>query len=148
VADINHVVLVGRLTRDAEIKYTNTGTAISRFSIAINRRRKINDQWTEEANFFDIVLWAKQAESLTPYLVKGKQIGIQGELRQNRWEQEGQSRSRVEIHASNIQLLGGRSGGQGTSSAPVGDTIPSKDEYSSAREAAPPDDKFDDDIPF
>ncbi len=56
MADINHVVLVGRLTRDAEIKYTNTGTAISKFSIAINRRRKINDQWTEEVNFFDIVL--------------------------------------------------------------------------------------------
>lgn len=148
MADINHVVLVGRLTRDAEIKYTNTGTAISRFSIAINRRRKINDQWTEEANFFDIVLWAKQAESLTPYLVKGKQIGIQGELRQNRWEQDGQPRSRVEIHASNIQLLGGgRPGGQSTS-APMSDTKPSGDESSSGRDAAPPDDRFDDDIPF
>jgi len=147
VADINHVVLVGRLTRDAEIKYTNTGTAISKFSIAINRRRKINDQWTEEVNFFDIVLWGRQAESLTPYLVKGKQIGVQGELRQNRWEQDGQARSRVEISASNIQLLGGRPGAQSTP-APVSDTKSSEDEHGGGRDATPPDDKFDDDIPF
>jgi single-strand DNA-binding protein len=147
VADINQVVLVGRLTRDAEIKYTNTGTAICKFSIAINRRRKTNDQWTDEANFFDIVLWGRQAESLTPYLVKGKQIGVQGELRQNRWEQDGQSRSRVEINASNIQLLGGRPAGQG-GPGPVSDTRQSTDEYGTASDAVPPDDGFDDDIPF
>ncbi len=147
MADINHVVLVGRLTRDAEIKYTNTGTAISKFSIAINRRRKINDQWTEEVNFFDIVLWGRQAESLTPYLVKGKQIGVQGELRQNRWEQDGQARSRVEISALNIQLLGGRPGAQSTP-APVSDTKSSEDEHGGGRDATPPDDGFDDDIPF
>ena len=143
MADINHVVLVGRLTRDAEIKYTNTGTAISRFSVAINRRRRINDQWTDEANFFDVVLWGRQAESLTPYLVKGKQVGIQGELRQNRWEQDGQPRSRVEINASNIQLLGGRPSGQG---APTPANERSEDEYDVGRDQA--DDGFDDDIPF
>jgi single-strand DNA-binding protein len=146
VADINHVVLVGRLTRDAEIKYTSTGTAISKFSIAINRRRKINDQWTDEANFFDVVVWGRQAESLTPYLLKGKQIGVQGELRQNRWEQDGQPRSRVEVNASNIQLLGGRPAAQ-SAAAPMSDAMASGDEFESG-DTEVPDDRFNDDIPF
>ncbi len=113
MADINHVVLVGRLTRNAELKYTNSGAAVSKFSIAINQRRKKDDQWVDESHFFDIVLWGKTAESLNQYLVKGKQVGIEGQLRQDRWEQEGQSRSRVEIFATNVMLLGGGQGGGG-----------------------------------
>ena len=64
----------------------------------------------EEAHYFDIVLWGKQGEALNQYLIKGKQVAIEGELRQNRWEQDGQSRSKVEIVANNIQLLGSGSG--------------------------------------
>lgn len=110
MADINHVVLVGRLTRDAELKYTQGGAAICRFSIACNRRRKNGEQWEDEANFFDIVLWGRQGEVLNQYLVKGKQIAVDGELRQNRWEQDGQNRSKVEIIANNVQLLGSSQG--------------------------------------
>ena len=102
MADINQVVLVGRLTRDAELKYTNTGTAVCKLSLAVNRRRKSNDEWINEASFFDVVIWGKMGESLSQYLVKGKQIGVVGELRQNKWEQDGQPRSRVEIVANNI----------------------------------------------
>jgi single-strand DNA-binding protein len=111
MADINHVVLVGRLTRDAELKYTANGQAVCKFSVAVNRRRKNGDQWVDEANFFDVVLWGRQGESLNQYLMKGKVVGVDGELRQDRWEQEGQNRSRVEIVAANIQLLGGGPGG-------------------------------------
>ncbi len=142
MADINHVVLVGRLTRDAELKYTNNGTAVSRLSIAVNQRRKVNDQWVDEANFFNVVLWGKIAESLDPYLKKGKQIGIEGRLQQNRWEQEGQTRSRVEIIASNIQLLGGRG------SQPISDSssnIPAEPFPESTDQI---EDDFEDDIPF
>ncbi len=140
MADINHVVLVGRLTRDAELKYTNNGTPVSRLSIAINQRRKRNDQWVDEASFFNIVVWGKIAEALNPYLKKGKQIGVEGQLRQSRWEQEGQQRSRVEIVASNIQLLGGR-------------TSQTIQESSVPAEPFPEDtmgieDDFEDDIPF
>lgn len=113
MADINHVVLVGRLTRDAELKYIPSGQALSKFSIALNRKRKNGDQWVDEANFFDIVLWGRQAEAINQYLVKGKQVAIDGELRQERWEQEGQSRSKVEIVASNVMLLGNSSGNSG-----------------------------------
>lgn len=115
MADVNHVVLVGRLTRDAELRYTPSGIAVCNFAVAVNRRRKNGDEWSEEVSFFDIVLWGRQGEALNQYLVKGKQVAIDGELRQNRWEQDGQSRSRIEIIANNLQLLGGSSGGQGAS---------------------------------
>jgi len=113
VADVNHVILIGRLTRDAELKYTSGGMAVCKFAIAVNKRRKQGEQWVEEANFFDIVLWGRSGESLNQYLVKGKQVAVEGELHQNRWEQDGQARSKIEIMANNVQLLGGTGSGQG-----------------------------------
>jgi len=110
--EINHVTLIGRLTRDAELKYTSSGQAVCKFSIAVNRRKKNGDQWEDEANFFDIVVWGKQAESLSPYLLKSKMVGVDGELRQDRWQQDGQNRSKVEIIANYVQLLGGNNGSQ------------------------------------
>ncbi len=147
MGDINHVVLVGRLTRNAELKYTNNGSAVSKFSIAVNQRRKKDDQWTDEVHFFDIVLWGKTAESLNTYLVKGKQIGVEGQLRQDRWEQDGQSRSKVEIFATNIMLLGGaRQGGQvPEGQGSTGVTEGSKD---FPEEKPSGGDNFHDDIPF
>ncbi len=113
MADVNRVILIGRLTRDAELKYTSGGMAVCKFSLAVNRRRKNGDQWVEEANFFDIVLWGRTGEAINQYLIKGKQVAVEGELHQNRWEQDGQSRSKVEIMAANVQLLGGGSGASG-----------------------------------
>jgi single-strand DNA-binding protein len=141
MADINQVVLIGRLTRDAELKFTSSGQAVCKFSIAVNRRRKQGDQWVDEANFFDIVLWGKQGETLSQYLQKGKQVGINGELRQDRWEQDGQNRSRIEVVANNLQLLGGGSGtaGGGSSFGNRQDTTAPADTGS---------DNFTDDIPF
>lgn len=107
MTDTNIVVQVGRLTRDAELKYSNGGMAICRFSIAVNRRKKNGDAWEDEASFFDIVYFGKGGESINQYLVKGKQVCVEGELHQNRWEQDGQVRSKVEIYAENVQLLGG-----------------------------------------
>jgi len=106
-ADINSVTIVGRLTRDAELKYTNSGSAVTSMGLAVNRSRKDGEQWVEEANFFDVSLWGRRGESLQQYLQKGTRIAVTGELRQERWEQDGQKRSRVVIHANNIQLLGG-----------------------------------------
>lgn len=103
--DINVVVLVGRLTRDCELKATAGGTSVCRFSVAVNRRKKTGENWTDEVNYFDVVLWGKSADSLRSYLTKGRQVSIEGELRQNRWEQDGQARSKVEIYANNVQLL-------------------------------------------
>ena len=150
MADINHVVLIGRLTRDAELKYTSSGQAVCKFSIAVNRAKKSGDQWEEEANFFDVVLWGKRGEALNQYLLKGKTVGIDGELRQDRWQQDGQNRSRIEIVANNIQLLGGNHGRQeGQGAAYSNNRNENADGGNTAYgNASPQDDNFTDDIPF
>jgi single-strand DNA-binding protein len=110
MADINHWTGIGRLTRDAELKYTNAGAAVSKFAIACNRRARTDGAGNkvEETDFFDVTLWGKQAEGLQQYLIKAKQIAIEGRLQQDRWtDDQGQSHSRVGIIAENIQLLGG-----------------------------------------
>jgi single-strand DNA-binding protein len=133
MADVNHVILIGRLTRDSEVKFTANGQAVAKFSIAVNRRKKNGDQWEDEANFFDVVLWGKQAESIHPYLVKSKMVCVDGELRQDRWQHEGQNRSKVEVVASYVQLLGGQQQNQSEQ--------PAQNESGSA-------DNFSNDIPF
>jgi single-strand DNA-binding protein len=167
MADLNHVVLLGRLTRDAELKYTAGGQAVCKFSIAVNRRRKNGDQWEDEANFFDVVVWGRQGESLNQYLIKGKMVGVDGELRQDRWQQDGQNRSKVEIVANYLQLLGGsgsggNSGGSGSSSGGSGSGAGNSFGNGSGNSGggqnwqAPspsggdegPNDSFADDIPF
>jgi len=151
MADINNVVLVGRLTRDAELKYTAGGQAVCKFSVAVNRRKKNGDQWEDEANYFDVVLWGRQGESLNQYLVKGKSVGVQGELRQDRWQQDGQNRSKVEIVANNIQLLGGSGGnGHGGDGPQSSGAQGSGSWQKKGGENNPPpsDDNFTDDIPF
>jgi len=157
-ADINNVVLFGRLTRDAELKYTVGGQAVCKFSIAVNRLRKNGEQWEDEANFFDIVLWGKRGEALNQYLVKGKAVGVEGELRQDRWQQDGQNRSKVEIIANNIQLVGGNPGGQSSNSGNQGFgnqgfgnqsfNNNNRGENAPSDNASSRDDHFTDDIPF
>ena len=144
MTDLNKVVVIGRLTRDAELKYTSSGQAVCKFSIAVNRRKKNGDQWEDEANYFDIVVWGRQGESLHPYLLKGKMIGVDGELRQDRWQQEGQNRSKIEIVASNLQLLGGSQGDKSNfRNASGGEASSEEQSYASSK-----DDGFTDDIPF
>ncbi|MDD4010667.1 MAG: single-stranded DNA-binding protein [Sphaerochaetaceae bacterium] len=108
--DINSVVLIGRLTRESELKSTSAGTAVCRFSIAVNRVKGSADKRETEVSYIDIVVWGKQAEIINPYLGKGRQVCIQGELRQNRWEQDGQAKSKLEVVANSVQLLGTREG--------------------------------------
>lgn len=109
--DINVVVLVGRLTRDCEVKSTTQGTSVCRFSVAVNRRKRTGDKWEDEVSYIDVVLWGKSAETLSSYLTKGRQVSIQGELRQNRWEQNGQKYSKIEVIANSVQLLASSQGG-------------------------------------
>ena len=107
--DLNSVNLIGRLTRDAELRYSSSGMGICKFSIATNRSVKKNDKWQDEASFFDCAMFGKMAESLKQYLTKGQQVCISGELVQNRWEKDGKQMSRVEINVNHVQLIGGKS---------------------------------------
>ena len=153
--DINRVVLIRRLTRDAELKSIASGQTVCKFSIAVNRRRKNGDQWEDEPNFFDIVVWGRQGESLHQYLVKGKMVAVDGELRQDRWQQDGQNRSKVEVVAANLQLLGGNSGSGSASGESRGQASGGGYGYSgnaqngaAANQRPPAEDNFADDIPF
>lgn len=110
--DVNRVLLIGRLTRDPELKATKGGLSIAELGLAVNERRKVGDEWTEEASFFDVTVFGKQAESVAQFLAKGRQVAVDGKLRQNRWETEdGQKRSRVVVIADTVQFLGSKSDG-------------------------------------
>lgn len=146
MADINRVSLIGRLTRDAELKYTQGGLAISNFSIAVNRRSKSGDEWVEVVSYFDINLYGKPAESLKQYLTKGKQIAVDGELRQDRWEKDGQNHSRVVIVANNVQLLGGNSENKSNSSEQKTNFFVEKQSYEQTFDTGKQE--FPEDIPF
>lgn len=114
MTDLNHVVLIGRLTQDLgsderSFGYVGNGQARANVSIAVNRSKKEGDQWVDEVNYFNITIWGKTAENLKPYLTKGKQICVEGHLKQDRWEKDGQKQSRVSIVADQVHLLGGKS---------------------------------------
>lgn len=106
-SDLNTVTLVGRLTRDVEVRHSNSGTAVAKLSIANNYYSKVE---SDPVNFFDMVAFGRTAEMCGNYLTKGKQIAVSGELRQNRWKDKetGQNRSKVEIIVQSIQMLGSK----------------------------------------
>ena len=122
MADINRVIEIGRLTRDEELTYTPGGMAVGKISIAVNRRVKKDQEWVDEANYFDVSVFGKQAENLKQFLTKGKQVCVDGYLKQDRWQDQstGQNRSAVMIVANDIQLLGGRDGGNNQLSQTTG----------------------------
>lgn len=107
--DYNKITLIGRLTRDIDLKYTTTGTAIAAVSLASNRSVKKQDNWETEVSYFDANIYGRMAENLKPYLTKGKIILIAGRLKQDRWEKDGQKFSRIKIEVEEVQLLGGKS---------------------------------------
>lgn len=149
-SDLNMVALTGRLTRDSELRYTNNSMAIAKFSIAVNRRTKKGDQWTEEASFFDCSMFGKSAEGVNQYLTKGTQVAINAELRQERWEQDGQNRSKVALVVNSLTLLGSPQGAQNQSVAYQRDNPSPRQTSYSARPAdiGGPEQFDDDQIPF
>lgn len=118
MTDLNHVVLIGRLTQDLgsderSFSYVGNGQARANVSIAVNRSKKSGEEWIDEVSYFDVTIWGKTAENLKPYLNKGKQICVEGHLKQDRWEKEGQKMSRISIIADQVQLLGGKDSSSG-----------------------------------
>lgn len=108
--DVNKVIMIGRLTHDAELTYTTGGAAIMNFSIAVDHKK--NKDGSANTSYFQCKAFGKIGENLKPYLIKGKQVAITGYNKQERWEKDGQKQSRVIINCDEIQLLGGGSGNQ------------------------------------
>lgn len=102
---INAVVLVGRLTRDPELKYTQSGLAYLRFILAVNRRTKNGEQ---EADFITCVAWRKQAENMANYLSKGSLVGVEGRIQTGNYEKDGQRIYTTDVIVNNVQFLESR----------------------------------------
>ena len=113
MASFNRVILVGNLTRDPELRYIPSGTAVSEIGLAVNDRVKRNDQWVDETTFVDITMWGRTAEVANEYLSKGAPVLIEGRLKLDTWEKEGQKRSKLKVVCERMQMLGGREGGGG-----------------------------------
>jgi single-strand DNA-binding protein len=106
---INQVILMGRLTRDPEMRTTTTGKSIASFSLAVDRQTQ-----DDQADFFDITAWEKLGELANQYLSKGRRCLVQGRLRQDSWDDKetGKKRSRIEVVATDITFLDGPNGGE------------------------------------
>lgn len=102
----NSVTLIGHLTRDPELRYIPSGTAVADFGLAVNEREKKGDQWVDVATFVDITAWAKTAEIVNQYLVKGSATCVVGRLKLDTWEKDGQKRSKLKVIAEKVVLLG------------------------------------------
>lgn len=141
MTDLNTVTVIGRITRDCNAEnnsfgYLQNGSAVAKISIAVNRSKKnASGQYVDEASFFNVTIWGKLAESLRPRLLKGTQIAVEGFLKQDRWEKNGQNFSSVSIVANSVQLFNSK---QSNQSADV-----SVENVDGQLESA-----FSDDIPF
>jgi len=151
---VNKVLLIGHLGKDAETKFTPSGASMTKFSVATNRRWKDQQtgEWKEETDWANVVLWRQ--ENLANYLLKGKQVYVEGRLQTRSWEdKDGKKQYMTEVVADEVILLGGR-GGEG---APEGGSQPISMPRSAPRsqpatravdEMGPDQGITDDDVPF
>lgn len=102
---LNSVNIMGNLTRDPELKYTPSGKTVCSLSIANNRVYTKNGEKVTEVSYFDVEVWGAVAENCNKYLTKGSGIIVEGRLRQDRWEKDGKTQSRVRIIANNIHFM-------------------------------------------
>ncbi len=136
---INQVILMGRLTRDPELRTTPSGKSVCGFSLAVDKQFSQDDS----ADFFDITAWEKLGELVSQYLQKGRRCLVQGRLSYRSWEQDGQKRSKVEVIASDVTFLDGPSG-ESSSTAPA-EAAPAK-KSSSKKSSKKEDDVVIEDI--
>ena len=146
--DINRVTLVGRLTRDPELRHLPSGSPVLQLGVACNGRQKDEaGNWTDKPNFFDVKVYGNQAEFLSQYLQKGRRVGIDGRLDWRSWEaQDGTKRSKVDVVAQTVQFLDSRGEGEGSGGGGGGGYIPADATATPAGDF--PASPTDDDIPF
>lgn len=154
-SSFNRVILLGNLTRDVEIRYIPSGMAVTDIGLAVNDRRKNQSgEWTEETTFVDVTLWGRTAEVAGEYLSKGSPILIEGRLKLESWETEGQKRSKLKVVGERMQMVGGRSGGNVAEAGESRRTSRSVDQNEYNQPAAvsasepPAGDEASEDIPF
>lgn len=125
----NKIILIGNLTKDPELRYTPKGTPVCTIRLASTTKYKSADSMKDETLFINIVIWGKQGETVSQYTSKGKSVLVEGRLQEQRWESEGQQKSRMEIVAQSVRFLGGnKSHGSGEGSDHHDSSFPSPDE--------------------
>jgi single-strand DNA-binding protein len=104
---VNHVMLLGNLTRDPELRYTPSGTAVCQMGVALNRRWKDQTGETQqEVTFVDVTVWGRQAETVATYLTKGRAVAVEGRLQLDTWQTEGgERRTRLKVVAQRVTFL-------------------------------------------
>ena len=162
MANINKVTLIGRITREIELRYTPKGTGLTEINLAINRSRQDDaGQKIEETTFVDVTLWGRQAELANQYLARGREVYIEGRLQLDTWQdkQSGQKRSKLKVVGENMQFIGvgSQQGGNPQSSKVSTSQLPqqaqsgnSASENPSVSGGSPANIQFEeeDDIPF
>lgn len=132
---LNSVNIMGNLTRDPELKYTPSGKTVCSLSLANNRVYTKNGEKTTEVSYFDVEVWGAAAENCSKYLTKGSGIIVEGRLRQDRWEKDGKTQSRVRIIANNIHFMPKKTGA-GNAPSPSGQQQPGEPEPSEPAQPA------------
>lgn len=156
MADFNKVMLMGNLTRDPELRYTPSGTAVTDLGLAVNRNFKGSDgQLKEDTCFVRVTVWSRQAENCAQYLKKGSPIFVEGRLKYDEWEKEGQKQSRLSVVGERVQFLGAPRGASFQDGGQSDDSMHGGAGSSSApKQAAPSPDtgmgpeEDEDDLPF
>lgn len=107
---INRVIISGNLTRDPELRQTQSGMAVLSFGVAVNDRRKnpSTGEWEDYPNFVDCTMFGARANSLAQYLSKGTKVSIEGKLRWSQWERDGQKRSKIEVIVDELEFMSSR----------------------------------------
>ena len=150
--NINRVVMTGNLTRDPELRSTNSGTPVCGLRIACNTRRKDGSgNWVDKPNYFDVTVWGAQGENASKYLSKGRPVAIDGRLEWREFtDKEGNNRQAVEIVADSVQFLGSREGGgeNGGRFTPQSDVPADTGDFEPAPMGGGGGGAADDDIPF
>jgi single-strand DNA-binding protein len=148
MASFNRVILMGNLTRDIELRYTPGGMAVTDAGLAVNDRRKNqNGEWVDETTFVDVTMWGRTAEIANEYLSKGSPVLIEGRLKLDTWESEGQKRSKLRVVCERMQMVGARGeAGGGGGAAPR--SRGTSEMASKGQPASGGADFGDDDIPF
>ena len=154
MASFNRVILMGNLTRDPELRYIASGTAVTDIGLAVNERRKgPNGDWIDETTFVDITLWSRNAEIASEYLSKGSPVLIEGRLKLDTWESEGQKRSKLKVVGDKLQLIGTRGEGGGNRGGGEGGYSRSSGSSPQRSSSPPPQDPYydgggADEVPF
>lgn len=114
MANLNKVMLIGNAGKDAELRYMATGTPQCKFSLAVNNRRRnqTTNEWEDQTEWFNILIWGDTAERVSQYITKGKSLYVEGRLQTRSWDgDDGQKHYMTEVVAQTVQLLGSREGG-------------------------------------